>query len=385
MSRVFIAALGVAVLAASCSALPNDGPRTEALADASSDLLRQYEVFEVTPALVRIMTARPSETFSSRFGDYRGAVEPRIGIGDMLAVTIWEAGAGGLFSAPMVPDRFTPGSRTATVPEQPVGRDGAITVPYAGRVVVANQTPSQVQATIERQLAGKAVQPQVLVTVSRAVASAVTVTGEVGAGGRIGLTPRGDRVLDVIATAGGARVPVGDAAVRLSRGGVTVSVPMSAIVSNPRENIYLRPGDTLTVVRDPRAVIVHGATGRSAEIPFETDQMTVAQALARAGGLLDNRADPQGVFLFRFEPAEIVRQIQPASPLAAGHRLVPVIYRFNLAEANGMFMAQAMPLRSQDVLYVTNAPLSQLQKALQLFATIVSPALSGAAIYNVAK
>ena len=53
------------------------------------------------------------------------STEPVIGIGDMVSVSVWEAGSGGLFSGPLVADRFSAGSKSALIPEQPVGRDGA--------------------------------------------------------------------------------------------------------------------------------------------------------------------------------------------------------------------------------------------------------------------
>jgi polysaccharide biosynthesis/export protein len=75
----------------------------------------------------------------------------------------WEAAVDGLFSAPLVADRFTTGSKSATISEQVVGRDGAITVPYAGRIPVAG-ADDQSRADHRRTCApSKAIQPQVLV------------------------------------------------------------------------------------------------------------------------------------------------------------------------------------------------------------------------------
>ncbi len=54
--------------------------------------------------------------------------------------------------------------------------------------------------------------------------------------------------------------------------------------------------------------------------------MTLAQAIAKSGGLLDFRADPEGVFLYRFEDPAIVKRIRPDSPLAHYGPAVPVIY-----------------------------------------------------------
>lgn len=366
---------------AGCSGLPGSGPSTaDIVVPASDNANIGSEVVDLVPASLAVLNSRVVDTFSGSFGNRSGAVESRIGIGDFIAVTIWEAGSGGLFSAPLTTDRFTPGSRTATIPEQAVAHDGTISVPYAGRVSVSGKTAAQVQAAIEERLVGKAIQPQILVTVTRPVSSSVAVTGEVASGGRIPLTNKGDRILEVIATAGGIRAPVNETEVRLTRGSRTLAVPMITIVNNPRENIYLRGGDTLTLVRNPRTFIAAGATGRNAEIPFEADAMNLAQAMAKAGGLLDFRADPEGVFLYRFESSEVLRRIKPDSPLLVHGRLVPVIYRVNLRDPNGLFVAQGLRMQRGDILYVSNAPLTDMQKALSVFQSLTSPVVRGASI-----
>jgi polysaccharide export outer membrane protein len=339
-----------------------------------------FELIDLTPASLTALNSRAVDSFSGSFGDRSGAVETRIGIGDFVAVTIWEAGAGGLFSAPLTTDRFSPGSRTATIPEQAVARDGTISVPYAGRVKVAGKTAAEVQSTIEERLAGKAIQPQILVTVSRPVSSTVAVTGEVATGGRIPLSNRGDRILDVIAAAGGIRAPVNETEIRLMRGSRSVAVPMMTVVNNPRENIYLRGGDTLTLVRNPRTFIAAGATGRNTDIPFDADAMNLAQAIAKSGGLLDFRADPEGVFLYRFESAELLRRIKPDSPLLGRGGRIPVVYRVNLRDPNGLFIAQGLRMQRGDILYVSNAPLTDLQKAFSVFQSLSSPVVQGASV-----
>lgn len=381
--RVSLVAILSVVALAGCSNLPASGPSTaDVVATQAENTGFSYELIDLTPASLAVLNSRRIDSFSGSFGDRGGAVETRIGIGDFVAVTIWEAGAGGLFSAPLTTDRFSPGSRTATIPEQAVAHDGTISVPYAGRVGVAGKTAAQIQTAIEERLVGKAIQPQVLVTVSRPVSSTVAVTGEVATGGRIPLSNRGDRILDVIAAAGGIRAPVNETEIRLTRGPRTLAVPMITIVNNPRENIYLRGGDTLTLVRNPRTFIAAGATGRNTEIPFDADAMNLAQAIAKAGGLLDFRADPQGIFLYRFESSDVLRRIKPDSPLIGRGRSIPVIYRVNLRDPNGLFVAQGLRMQRGDVLYVSNAPWTDVQKALSVFQSVASPVLQGASAAN---
>ena len=301
-----------------------------------------------------------------------------IGVGDYVAVSVWEAGSGGLFSGPLIADRFSAGSKSALIPEQVVSRDGAISVPYAGRIQVAGRRPQDVQALIEAELAGKAIQPQVLVSVTKPVSQTVTVTGEVTAGARVPLSGKGDRLLDVVASAGGVRAAVSETFVRLSRGTTTATVPMTTVVSNPRENIYLRPGDVLTLVRDPQTFLAVGALGNSTELPFSAEGITLAQALAKSRGLSDFQADPQGTFVFRFEPAAIVRRLKPGSPLL-GTPLVPVVYRINMKDPNSLFVTQAFRMRNRDLVYVSNAPFTEVQKVLSVFSAAITPVASAAA------
>ena len=344
----------------------------------------RYEFVDLTSEVTAVLEQRAPPGLFAHFGDYRVTGEPRIGIGDSISVTIWEASSGGLFSAPLL-DKVSTGSNSATIPEQIVGRDGAITVPYAGRVAVAGRTTREVQLVVEKALEGKAIQPQVLINVTHSLSNSVSVGGEVTTGARIPLSVKGDRLLDVIAAAGGVRAPVNETFVELSRGPKTTRVALVRVIADPRENIYLRPNDVLTLVREPQTFIAYGATGRNAEIPFEADGISLAQALAKAGGLLDERSDPQGVFVFRYEPESIARQFDPASPLVGLGHSVPVVYRLNLRDPNSLFVEQKFRIMNRDVLYVSNAPLTDIYKVMQIFSAATGTAGSGAAMATMVK
>jgi polysaccharide biosynthesis/export protein len=370
----------------SCSSLPDSGPSAHDVAQqASVPEGPRYEVVDIDNSVVDALRRRSYESFSAHFGDRRLSAEPVIGVGDTVVVTIWEAASGGLFSAPLVTDKISVGSNSAMIPEQVVGRDEGVTVPYAGRIRVAGKTTRAVQRVIEKALEGKAIQPQVLVSVMHTVSNSVDVGGEVANGARIPLSVKGDRVLDVLAAAGGVRAPVNETFVELSRGSTTSRMPLTRIIANPSEDIYLHPNDVLTLVRDPQTFIAYGATGRNAEIPFEADGITLAQALAKAGGLLDNRSDPRGVFIFRYESEPVLRTIRPYSPLAARSRLVPVVYRLDLADANSLFLEQSFPVANRDLIYVSNAPSTEVQKVFEIVAGGVGTVGAAASVVTAAS
>jgi polysaccharide export outer membrane protein len=368
-----------------CASLPNAGPSAGDVAQqAAVDSVRRYEFVDLDPSVVERVNHGGADSLVAHFGDYRRSTEPVIGVGDIVSVTIWEASAGGLFSAPLISDKMSAGSNSATIPEQVVGRDGAITVPYAGRVHVAGRTTRAVQGDIETALQGKAIQPQVLVNVTRSVSNTVSVGGEVAAGARVPLSVKGDRLLEVIAAAGGVRAPVNETYVELSRGATTSRVPLSRVIANPRENIYLQPNDVVTLVRDPQTFIAYGATGRNAEIPFEADGINLAQALAKAGGLDDNRSDPQGVFIFRYEPASIARALRPDSPLIVPGHLTPIVYRLNLRDADSLFVEQNFRIANRDLIYVSNAPFTEVEKVMGVLNGGLSTASSAATVAGTA-
>jgi polysaccharide export outer membrane protein len=371
--------LGGAVLAA-CSTIPTAGPTVSQVFDqAVTDGQRPFDLIEVDNHVVTMLLAQPIESFHTRFQKYGKPHAPRIGIGDTVSVSIWEAAGGGLFSAPATAG-VSGGSDHVMLPDQVVTPDGAISVPFAGRVRAAGRTPLQVQEKIQQSLAEKAIEPQAIVTISKTVTNTATVSGEVVSGARVPLSVGGDHLLDVIAAAGGAKAPVYETFVRLSRGGVTATIPMDQLVSDPAENIYAWPGDVLTLVEVPETFSVFGATTQNTEVPFGAEKISLDEALAKAGGLQDLRADPQGIFLFRFEPSRVVEALKaPALPTGPGGSS-PVVYHLNLKEAKNYFYAKRFPIEDKDTIYVANAPLTELQKVFTLINTVTGPVISGVVV-----
>jgi polysaccharide biosynthesis/export protein len=377
MKFAVILACLIGVALGGCSTLPTAGPTTGKVVDQSvkDDQIR-FDVVDVDDRVVATLLAQPIESFRNRFQQYGKPPGPKIGIGDTITVTIWEAAAGGLFGS-AVTTGVSPGSRSVTIPDQVVVRDGAISVPFADRISVAGKSPLEVQRIIEQRLAEKAIEPQVLVVITKSVTYAATVSGEVVSGARVPLSVDGDRLLDLIALAGGAKSPVYETFVRLSRDGVTATIPMEQLVSDPSENIFAWPGDVLTLVRVPQTFSVLGATGQNMQVTFGAEKVTLAEALAKAGGLQDLRADPAGVFLFRFEPASIIGALKvPPLPTGPGGSS-PVVYRLDLSDANSYFFAQRFPVEDKDIIYVANARLNELQKFFTLLNTITGPVITG--------
>lgn len=366
---VFIVAICVLVVQSSCSSLPASGPSASQIEEAarrgpSSEEVR-FALVDVNASIVSIMRRWVIASLRGSFGLQESAKVQTIGVGDQVQITIWESGTGGLFNAP-VNDRVAAGTRGASIPEQVVGGDGALTIPFAGRIGVVGRTPHQVEQAIEQALANKALDPQVLVTVTRNVSNTATVVGEVTAGARVPLTARGDRILDVVAQAGGTKAAPHETFVTLSRGGRSIRISLQALLTDPTENIPVRAGDVVAVTREPQTFTAAGATGQNAVVPFDAIGITLEQAIARSGGLNDVRADPGGVFVIRFERPDDYDQLGLARPDPNPLAEVPVVYRINMREPNSFFLARRFPMHNKDILFVSNAPAAEMQKVMNI-------------------
>ncbi len=322
----------------------------------------------------RLLAQRRLSLFSETLG-LQAAPALVIGNGDTLEVSIWEAPPATLFGGGTTDTRTPAATRATTMPEQAVDHDGTITVPFAGRIRAAGQTPMAVQDEIVARLKGKANQPEVLVRVMRNASSTVTVVGEVNNSIRMPLTAGGERLLDALAAAGGVRQPVSKMMLQVTRGESFQSLPLDVVIRNPRQNVPLRAGDVITALFQPLSFTALGATGRNEEINFEAQGINLAQALARAGGLQDSRSNPRGVFIFRLEPQNALDW--PRQPVATTPEgLVPVVYKIDLRDPQSFFVMQGFPMSNRDVLYVTNAPAAELQKFLNLVFSVAYPVLS---------
>ena len=362
-------ALAGGVALSGCSIVPTSGPSRDAIVTSGAKEVPPYLLIRMSDFVIQKLERFPGPSLYGKFGDYRGALEQRVGIGDTIRVTIFEAASGGLFSGSSGGDpKAGGGSHSAVLPQQLVQRDGSITVPYAGRVPVAGRTVHEIERDIVTRLTGKAIEPQIVISLSENIGSAVTLQGESVKGARIPLTAAGDRLLDVIATGGGITTPAYETFLELTRSGRTVRVPFQTVLNTPKENIFARPDDVLTVVRYPLTFTAVGATGGNAVIPFNAVGLSLEEAIGKSAGLSDGRADPEGVFVFRYEPVSVVRDYPGLTPQQAA---------LNMRDARSLFLARKFSVHDKDIVFVSNSPYVEVAKAVAVVNTVLSPVLNG--------
>ena len=361
------------LLLGGCGELPAIGPTVgEVEGGQSFQTTNPFVVIDVDKKIVATLGGLKSEGFGGRFESRAPRPNLLIGVGDTLQINVIEQTPGGVFSS-QTTTTAAPGANSIlpgpmSIQPSQVGADGSIVVPFAGRVIAAGRTVESVRADIESKLATKAILPQVQVMVlsSTGVSSnSATVGGEVNRAGIYPLPPSGNRLLDLVAEAGGARYPAYETVIYLTRHGQRHSTSLQTLIERPRDNVFIYPHDDIYLSRNERTFSVLGASTKVGRYGFETPHVNLAEAVAIGGGFADASADPSGVYVFRYETASLVRAFRPDTQLGED-ATIPVLYRVNLRGGDGYFLSTTFEIRDKDVVLLANSDGAQFEKLLNI-------------------
>ncbi|KQR36274.1 polysaccharide biosynthesis/export family protein [Agrobacterium sp. 22094] len=360
-----------------CTALPRSGPDDAAVEKQASVRVTtegrkvgiDYILVDINKTILPSFQQPAATSIRDSFGGGRGGPpDVPLGIGDTVQVSIFEAQAGGLFIPTEAGSR--PGNYI-TLPSQSIDRSGTLTVPYAGRIVAAGRPKEQVEREIEEKLSNRAIEPQVVITTVNGRSSEVAVLGDVAKAGKFEVTSAGERVLDLISEAGGISAPSIETYVTLQRRGKSGTISYDKLQTTPAENIYASPGDTILVNRERRTYTVYGAAGLNGRFDFEETKLTLGEALGKAGGLLDARADPGQVFLYRKVSRKTMQALSIDTSRFVGED-IPVIFRANMRDPGSFFAVQQFAMQDKDIIYISNADSVEVVKFLNVLNSVTS-------------
>jgi len=378
-------AVVVAAVLPACSLLPGTGPKSDAVennatAGVRSSAALSYALVDVSADTIGFLSQPNLVTFQGEFPDKRAKPNQVVGVGDVLNISIFEAAPGGLFT-PGQAAGARPGN-FVDLPAQAVDQKGSIYVPYAGEIPAAARTIPDIQQAIVARLRNRAIEPQVVVSLNQQHSSVVSVLGDVNTPGVLALNSVGERLLALIARAGGPKFEAIESYVTLQRDGKRVKVLLSRVVHDPRENIFIRPNDVIFLTRESPSFTALGALnqnifGTNTEIPFDVETLTLAQAMGKSGGLSDQQSDPSEIYVYRYEDRRFLEKLGVDTTKFTLDR-VPTIYHVNLRDPAGMLLASAFQMKIKDVMYVANAKVVDYYKLLLLINNTTT-AVSGAA------
>lgn len=366
--RLFASAILLAVSLTGCELLPGQGPTAmdialiEKVQEDPATLLKEFAIIQLNAEIVHTIGHIPSRSISAAFGRrISGLVGRKLEIGDQLNINIWESSADGLFST---------SGRKQTQLKAEVGQSGNIFIPYIGQLQVRGSSVEQVRSNITLGLVGKAVDPQVQVIITSQNAHKLSIVGDVVKSGRFDVPVNGLKLIDAVALAGGSKLASYETELKVVRGRKSATVRLDDVVQFPKNNIWLKSRDIIQVSHKPRSFSTFGAVKTPKQQKFQTQTISLAEALAQTGGLNDNLADAGGVFLFRFESKARLKNIDAAIPNVHYNSGIPTIYRLNFTHPQAFFIASSLMIKDKDIIYVATAPAVEFKKFVS---NIVSP------------
>lgn len=322
---------------AGCASLSNtDFPVTEEeQADIAQD---NVNIVLLTPKNIASYT-------SSKSAWHPNAKLPRstspwqyfVGVGDVLSITVWDHPELTLPSGP---------TRSQVESGSSVDASGKIFYPYINHIQVAGRQVSAIQSELTGKLSEFIPDPQIEVKVAAFNSQKVVVTGAVVRPTTMTISNIPLTLLEAVNGAGGLTPEADDTHVTVRRNGQTYYIHLQAFLSNgrPGGNPVLHGGDIVNVPEYKNNVAyVMGEVEQPGIVDLGRDGVNLTEALTISGGLRKERANAQGVFVFRANTKNNgfdVFQLDATTPIT-------------------FVLATKFALHPQDVVYVVTDPAAQ--------------------------
>ncbi|TMN66825.1 polysaccharide biosynthesis protein [Pseudoalteromonas sp. S1727] len=270
-----------------------------------------------------------------------------LGVGDVLTIGVWDH-----------PELTIPAAvqRTAEFDGFRVQADGTITYAYAPNIQAAGKTVQQVHAELVKRLSRVIEDPQIDIKVVGFRSQKAYVTGEVTKPGVYPVTEVPLTLIDALNQAGGLTDAADWRTVTFTRGDKTEVIKLDDFYAHGdiSQNRLLQHGDIVHVNRnDLQNVFVLGDVKRAGSVGINRYGLNLAEALSNSGGLNENTADANGVFVLR------KRNLETDGVIAD-------VYQLHAKNVAALVLAEQFELQPHDIVYVTSAPLARWNRVISL-------------------
>lgn len=298
----------------------------------AGDNFKQPKLYPITSELIAEQIKAQSSTTLTLAGLkewYENSVnyQYHVGPGDVLTITVWDH-----------PELTIPAgpNRTAEEAGTLIKIDGTIFYPYVGVVSVDGMTTEQIRTMLTKKIATYITNPQLDVRVAAFRNKKVLVTGETKNPGILPITDRPLSITEAINKSGGITPAADLSRVVLTRNGKTSEVNVLALYrGDSLINPLLQDGDQVNVPDNfNNLVYVLGEVPKPQVQPMDKGRLTLAQALAAAGGPEPLTSDARQVYVIRGDLKE------------------PKVYQLDATSANALLLSTQFQLQPQDVVYV---------------------------------
>lgn len=347
------AALGTLMLLTGCALAPGvperlglaGAPRTPTGESPASPSVR---LTPITPALVQQLR-QPQRGLSA---EVRSLITPgpaptyRIGVGDVLAIAIWNEGLS------TTDAETVPAAGTSSSTGYPVGPDGRIQFPYIGSLPVQGLTETEMREHLLAALSRYLRKPNISARIQTFRSARIYLDGEVRSPGLQVLDDIAMTLPEAIGRAGGFTATADRTSIALTRASTTTHLNLADLVDqgiNPLQ-IRLQAGDLLRVMpREESKVYVLGEVLKPSTLLLREGRLRLGEALGEAGGISPISANPSQVYVVRSSEGSM-----------------PEVFHLDASQPISFALADGFPLRARDIVYVDPAPIVRWNRVISL-------------------
>jgi len=397
MKVVQILSIGLcASILSACAALPglkySDGGSEVWKGQGQSE--EGIQIKEITPNLTLQMAQEafkkhqaqlagvPATTYAQRSWVYR------VGVSDVLSVIVWDH-----------PELTNPAGTTMNVDSsgRVVRPDGTIYFPYAGDVLVADKTTSEIRELLTQKLARSVQNPQVDIKVLQYRSQFVNIVGDIDQPCKLPITDTPITVVDAMSQCKIARAAGGSTSdnavyanrdIELRRGETKRVADLYAIYKgqDPLSSQPLLGGDTV-YLKDNRQnrIFVVGEVNRQAAIYIPASGLSLADALndKDIGGLNQQTANTKNIYVFRGGVGMLESKNGSAAAVTMTTR--PDVFHLNVKSADALLLADQFQLQPRDVVFASAAPLVSYSRTAALIIPTISTLLQTGILINATR
>jgi polysaccharide export outer membrane protein len=354
MGLLFAALFGLA----GCEDLPRGAPVQREIVAAAQGEVTDFAVYAVDRTLLASLADWPltGERRLSWIPTSGGARTQVIAPGDELEITIWDSNENSLLSSN--------GQRQVQIQALTVAPDGSVFVPYVGNTEVSGLTLQLAREHLQDEIDMVVPSAQVQLSLVEGRTNSVDLVGGVSAPGAYPLPDRNYTVLNLLAAGGGVQAGLVNPQIRLRRGGNIYGTSIERLYANPSLDTLLQGGDQVIVEEDRRYFLSLGAAGQQSQHRFTQEDVTALDAISIIGGVNSRRGDPGGILVLREYPASAVRSD------GRGPSQSRVVFSLDLTSADGLFSARNFHIHSNDLVLVTESPITSAQTIFALIGSV---------------
>lgn len=359
-------ATAICLTLAGCSSLPHAGPSAGSMRKSDA-----VEVVRATPQLAGSLADqernRAQKNLAASLSALANSVPAgpfRFSAGDTVKVSVWSyAGPG---NAAAISAGGTNALGSSELGSYNVSEAGSIELPFLGTCHLAGMTLAQAQADLSRRFAAlhTLARPSVVLTLQSSQHYSVLITGAIGQPKLVPWTLDGLTLASALTQAmgNGANIAATSLSVAnpsqsaevLRKGLAPVELPLSTALES---NVILQPGDRVIVRNQAnlRVTVLGGGITKPGVYSFG-GITTLAQLVAVANGLNSNTGNTHGVYILRQRGTD-----------------KPQLFDFAWNRIDGLISSQKFPLHDGDIVYVGEAPFTEVSKVLSAVYSVAVP------------